>query len=71
MDKLHEELLRRNNLAKSDEYRAIREESLNYIVKCAGSSLAQDKLQGMLLLIGYIDGWVNDYENALLARKEK
>lgn len=66
----NEELLRKYELAKSDTYKSIREESLNYIVKCANSAHTQDKIQGMLLLIGHIDGWVNAYEAALANRKE-
>lgn len=66
----NEELLRKYELAKSDIYKSIREESLNYIVKCANSTITQDKIQGMLLLIGHIDGWVGNYESALANRKE-
>lgn len=66
----HEEQLRKYCLAKSDEYKSIREESLNYIVKCANSTLTQEKIQGMLLLIGHIDGWVTAYESELAKRKE-
>lgn len=66
----HEEMLRKYNLANSDVYKSIREESLNYIVKCAGSAVTKDNIQGMLLLIGHIDGWISAYDAALANRKE-
>lgn len=43
---------------------------LDFIVDCGNSTIQPERIQGMLMLIKYVDGWVDDYEIALKNRKE-
>ena len=66
----HEELLRKYELVTSNEYKEIRQEALNFIVNCGNSTIGSERIQGMLLLVGHIDSWKDDYEQELEKRKE-
>jgi hypothetical protein len=65
-----DELFRNYQLAKSSEYKEIRQKMLDFIVDCGNSTIQPERIQGMLMLIKYVDSWVDDYEIALKNRKE-
>lgn len=63
-----DELLRKYELAKSETYKAIRAEALNFIVRNSCSAISPEKIQGMLILIQEIDSWITDCERELKKR---
>lgn len=65
-----DELLRKYELAKSETYKAIRAEALNFIVRNSCSAISPEKIQGMLILIQEIDSWITDCERELKKRKD-
>ena len=69
-DKDKEQLIHRYGLATSPQYKEIRQNMLDFIVKCGNSTILPERIQGMLILINYVDGWVKDYEKELENRKE-
>lgn len=66
MDKT--ELIKRYELATSKDYDEIRKRALNYIVHTSSSDALSKENRGMLLLIKWIDGWIDDYNEELARR---
>jgi hypothetical protein len=56
-----EELIRKKELATSEEYKAIKTLAYEYIKVCSRSEVLSKETRGMLLLIDHIDSWVDDY----------
>ena len=57
----NEELKRRFELVDNQNYKALREEWVNYIVEKANSPMSSELIRGMLLLINESDSWETDY----------
>ena len=57
-----EGIRRRYFLALTPEWKQIREEFLNYIVKASSGTMSPEKIQGMLILVGLSDSWIADFE---------
>ena len=57
----NEELKRRFELVDNQNYKALREEWVNYIVGKANSTMSSELIRGMLLLINESDSWETDY----------
>lgn len=68
----NEELITRNSLANSAEWKAIRERVLNRVVSMGAAGCKDGLSGGWLELIKYVDTWPSDLDKALKnAKKDK
>ena len=56
-----DEIVRRYHLATSSDYKAIKALAYEYIKDCATSDVMSKHTNGMLMLVKYIDSWVDDF----------
>ena len=62
------ELIRRYELASGNDYKAIKTLAYEYIKECSTSETMSKHIIGMLMLINYIDSWVDDFDAELANR---
>lgn len=68
----NEELIKRDRLAKSEQWQAIRERVLKRVVSMGAAGCKDGLSGGWLELIKYVDTWPSDLDKALKnAKKDK
>lgn len=65
-----EELIKRDSLAKSEQWKAIRERVLNRVVSMGAAGCKDGLSGGWLELIKYVDTWPSDLDRALKDAKK-
>ena len=58
-------LKEKSNLAKSEQYKKIRQYCLEKIIDLSTSEIEEKELKGMLKMIKNVDNWQGDYEKKL------
>lgn len=67
----HEKMLRLYNLATSEEYKQIKEELIEYIIKASTGGIPSERITGMLNILNIPETWISDYFRELRERRKE